>query len=168
LGVAAVIPALFALLARATPGKPIHILFFTYPAKVNALFILVSFATSGIYLSFQMVVVAALIARIKGWRPRGFNLGRWAYPVYVVAIIYGVGMLVNIVFPSALSDPRAALFNYGWMTLIVMFVILIIGAIVYLARQPQLRRAGGPVVDRAGRDTEEGVAVGAGSSPVSD
>lgn len=138
--VATILPALFALLARATPSKPVHILFFTYPAKVNALFILVSFATSGIYLSFQMVVLGTLIGRIRGWRPRGFDLGRWAYPVYIVALIYGVGMLLNIVFPSALSTPRAALFNYGWMTLVVMFVILVIGAIVYFAHQPHRRR----------------------------
>jgi amino acid transporter len=141
--VATVLPVLFALLARATPSKPVHILFFTYPAKVNALFILVSFATSGIYLSFQMVVLAALIARIRGWRPRGFNLGAWAYPVYIIGMIYGVGMLINIIFPSALSTPRAELFNYGWMTLVVMFVILVIGAVFYFARLPQLRRAGG-------------------------
>jgi hypothetical protein len=55
---------------------------------VNALFILVSFATSGIYLSFMMTVVGALIARLRGWRPAGFSLGRWAYPVYFVALAY--------------------------------------------------------------------------------
>jgi amino acid transporter len=136
--IATALPALFALLARATPSKPVHILFFTYPAKVNALFILVSFATSGIYLSFQMVVFGTFIARIRGWRPIGFNLGRWAYPVYVIGMIYGIGMLVNIVYPSALSSPRAALFNYGWMTLVVMFVILILGAIFYFAYRPHL------------------------------
>lgn len=54
-------------------------------------------------------------------------------------MIYGVGMLVNIVFPSALSSPRAELFNYGWMTLVVMIVILIIGAIVYIAHRPHMR-----------------------------
>lgn len=137
--VAAVLPALFALLARATPSKPVHILFFTYPAKVNALYILVSFATSGIYLSFQMVVLGALIARIRGWRPRGFDLGRWAYPVYVVSLLYGVGMLVNIVYPGALTTPRAELFNYGWMTLFVMAVILVIGAVFYVLHRPHLR-----------------------------
>jgi amino acid transporter len=86
-----------------------------------------------------MVVLAALIGRIRGWRPKGFDLGRWAYPVYVVAMIYGVGMLVNIVFPSALTSPRAELFNYGWMTLVVMVVILVIGAIVYVAHLPHKR-----------------------------
>jgi len=158
--VATVLPALFALLARATPSKPVHILFFTYPAKVNALFILVSFATSGIYLSFQMVVLAALIGRIRGWRPRGFDLGRWAYPVYVVAMIYGVGMLVDIVYPGPLSSPRAALFNYGWMTLVVMFVILVIGALVYLTHRPHLRQGDGQASALGdGRELGHGEAV---------
>ncbi len=162
--VVTVVPALFALLARATPSKPVHILFFTYPAKVNALFILVSFATSGIYLSFQMVVVAALVARIRGWRPRGFNLGKWAYPVYIVAIVYGVGMLVNIVFPGGLTTPRAALFNYGWMTLVVMFIIIVIGAIVYFAYRPHVR-GGAPSVVRGRMVTAPGPGPGVAGAP---
>lgn len=137
--VANVLPALFALHARATPPKPVHLHFFTCPAKVNALFILVSFATSGIYLSFQMVLLGALIGRIRGWRPASFDLGRWAYPVYIVAMIYGVGLLVNIVLPGALTSAHAEVFNYGWMTLVVMFLILVIGAVVYLAHQPLTR-----------------------------
>lgn len=136
IAVVAVIPILFALLTRFTPTKPVHILFLTYPAHVNALTILVSFATSGIYLSFMMVVLAALIARLRGWRPVGFNLGVWAYPVYVVALVYGVGMLVNIVYPSALTSGRASLFNFGWMTLAIMFVIVVIGAAYFLPARP--------------------------------
>ncbi|HUC15978.1 MAG TPA: APC family permease [Acidimicrobiales bacterium] len=145
LGLLTVLPALFALFARLTPSKPVHIWFVTYPAKVNALFILVSFATSGIYLSFQMVVLAAFVARLRGWRPQGFNLGRWAYPVYLVAMVYGIGMLINIIWPGSLTSPRAELFNYGWMTLAVMFVILVIGAVVYALGQPHLKSAPGPV-----------------------
>lgn len=50
--VAAVIPALFSLLVRFTPSEPIEIGFVTYPAELNALFVLVSFGVSGIYLAF--------------------------------------------------------------------------------------------------------------------
>ena len=40
---------------------------------------LVSFGTVGVYLGFQMVVLAALRARAKGWKPSGkYQLGRWA------------------------------------------------------------------------------------------
>jgi amino acid transporter len=86
-----------------------------------------------------MVVLAALVARLRGWRPRGFDLGRWAYPVYVVALVYGVGMLVNIVYPSALTSGRAALFNFGWMTLFIMFVIAVIGLVVFVTLRPHRR-----------------------------
>jgi amino acid transporter len=134
--VCAIVPALFALLARVNPSKPFHIGFITYPANVNALFILVSFATSGIYLSFMMTVVGALIARLRGWRPRGFTLGRWAYPVYFIALAYQVAVLLDIVYPSGLGSPRGALFNYDWLTLAVMFVIAVIGLAVFLVYRP--------------------------------
>jgi len=137
--VAGVLPVLFALLARVSPTHPIRLGFITYPANVNALFILVSFATSGIYLSFQLVVIGGLIARIRGWRPAGFNLGVWAWPVYGVAIVYGVGMFVNIVVPTGLTSPRGELYNYDWMTLAVMVVLLIIGGIYVLVSHPARR-----------------------------
>jgi amino acid transporter len=136
---AAVLPILFALLVHFTPSKPIHIGFITYPAQVNALFILVSFGVSGIYLAFQMVVIGGFIARLRGWRPDGeFSLGRWAMPVYVLAIIYGVLMIVNIVFPSGVSSGKG-LFNYDWMTLVIMVGIVVVGAIYYAIARPGLR-----------------------------
>ena len=134
--VSAVIAAAFSLLVHYTPSKPIHFLFITYPAKVNALTLLVSFGVSGIYLAFQMVVLAAILARLRGWRPTGFNLGGWAPLVYAGALIYGVAMLVNILIPTGLSSPRGALFNYDWMTLAVMVVIAVFGILYYVAARP--------------------------------
>ena len=43
----------------------------TYPAHVNALVALVSFGVSGIYLSFLLTVIGAIIARVRGWKPEG-------------------------------------------------------------------------------------------------
>jgi hypothetical protein len=134
--VAAVIAAMFSLLVRYTPSKPLHFGFITYPANVNALFILVSFGVSGIYLAFQLVVLATLIGRSRGWRPTGFSLGRWAMPVYVGALVYGVAMLVNILAPTGLGSPRGALFNYGWMTLVVVVIIAAAGAVYFLVARP--------------------------------
>jgi amino acid transporter len=138
--VAAVIPSLFAALARFTPSSNITIAFITIPAKVNALFLLVSFAVSGIYLSFLLVVVAALIARLRGWQAQGaFRLGRWAIPVMVVGCIWLVAMLVNILIPSGITSPRGALFNYDWITLLVVVIILAIGAVYTLIAHPARR-----------------------------
>lgn len=154
--VASVIPALFAVLARVTPSSNIAIAFITIPAKVNALFLLVSFAVSGIYLSFLLVVIAALIARLRGWQAQGaFRLGAWAIPVMVAGCIWLLAMLVNILIPSGITSPRGALFNYDWITLVVVVIIVAIGAVYTLVARPARRiqthtqRGAGPSVDPA-------------------
>ena len=66
----------------------------------KALTSIVSFAILGIYLGFQMVVLAALRARLKGWVPSGtFTLGRWGLPVTIAALTYGVLTMINIAWP---------------------------------------------------------------------
>jgi len=138
--VATIIPALFSLLVHTTPSKPITVGFITYPANVNALFVLVSFGVSGIYIGFQMVILASLVARIRGWRPQGpFQLGRWAIPINIGALVYGIVMIVNVMLPSGLNSPRAQLFNYDWMTILVAFVIALLGLIYYLIDRPDRR-----------------------------
>jgi amino acid transporter len=123
-----VVPFLFLLLVLVNPSKPVHILWFDYPANVNALYALVSFATSGIYLAFFLTVFGALIARMRGWKPSGsFTLGRWGVPVTIAGASYLLLMLLNIVWPSALDSGRAV-FNYGWVTLLVMAIIVGFGA----------------------------------------
>ncbi|QIK64311.1 amino acid permease [Leucobacter viscericola] len=66
----------------------------------DALTAMVGFGTVGIYAGFQMVVLAALRARILGWKPAGkFQLGFWAYPVNIVALVWGLAAVVNIIWP---------------------------------------------------------------------
>jgi amino acid transporter len=138
--VAAVLPALFAVLAHFTPSSNVAIGFVTIPAKVNALLLLVSFAVSGIYLSFLLVVIASLIARVRGWEPQGvFRLGAWAYPVTIAGVVWLGVMLFNILLPSGITSPRAAFFNYDWMTLLVVVLIVVIGAVYTLVSRPARR-----------------------------
>ena len=134
--VGTVIPFLFLLLVLVNPSKPVHILWFDYPANVNALYALVSFATSGIYLAFFLTVFGALIARRRGWKPRGaFTLGKWGMPVTIGGALYLLLMLLNIVWPSPLASGRA-IFNYGWVTLLVMAIIVGAGAIYEAIARP--------------------------------
>lgn len=126
--VATIVPFLFLLLVLVNPSKPVHILWFDYPANVNALYALVSFATSGIYLAFFLTVLGALLARQRGWTPSGvFTLGRWGGPITVAGALYLLLMLLNIVWPGSLQSGRA-IFNYGWVTLLVMAAIVATGA----------------------------------------
>jgi amino acid transporter len=134
--IGAIVPVAATLLVNINPATNHKFLFITYPAGVNALVSLVSFAVSGIYLSFLMTVVGAAIARSRGWQPAGsFTLGRWGWPVTIGAIVYLGLMLINVVAPTGLSSGRA-LFNIDWITLAVMFVIAAVGAVVYLVARP--------------------------------
>lgn len=128
----AVVTALFVLLEFASPTHNIKIGFITYPANTNVLVSLVSFGVSGIYLSFLLTVIGAMVARSRGWIPEGrFRLGRWAWPVTIVAALYLLLMLVNVVAPTGLTSPRAY-FNLDWITLVVMFVVAVAGVVFFL------------------------------------
>jgi amino acid transporter len=88
------VPAL--MVAGAIPAAIICLGYFTE----NALQVIVSFCTAGIYIAFQMVVAAALYARLRGWRPNGqFSLGALGYPVIVAGLSYGVFTIGNILWP---------------------------------------------------------------------
>ena len=135
--VGALVPVLFTLLVNINPAKDVHILWFTFPAGINALTALVSFGVSGIYLSFLLTVIGSMIARSRGWVPEGaFRLGRWAWPVSVVAASYLALMLINVLIPTGLSSPRGALFNLDWITLVVVLGILVVGAIYFFVARP--------------------------------
>jgi amino acid transporter len=145
----AVVTALFVLLEFASPSHNVHILWFTYPANTNVLVSLISFGTSGIYLSFFLTVVGAGIARARGWVPEGkFQLGRWAWPVIIVAGVYLLVILVDMVAPTGLTSPRGY-FNLDWITLVVMIIVLIVGVILFLLAR------GGRELDQHLRDDAE-------------
>ncbi|MCK8686910.1 APC family permease [Pseudomonas umsongensis] len=87
----------------------------------DAVATIVGFAAIGIYVAFQLIVVAALIARAKGWRPSGqFTLGAWGLWVNLGALVYGVCAIVNMVWPR--SPDAAWYINYSMIltTLVVM------------------------------------------------
>jgi amino acid transporter len=100
----------------------------------NAVNTIVSFAAAGIYIAFQMLVLGALIARLKGWKPSGpFTLGSLGVPINVLALAYGVSAIVNMLWPRSPNDPWYS--NYGMMVtaagIIVLGLIYMVGARPY-------------------------------------
>jgi amino acid transporter len=105
-------------------------------------------ATGMIYLSYLIGNVALLRARLKGW-PRvkaPFSLGGWGLPLNVLALAYGGGMLVNMAWPRAATNPRPANeapaldFHWHWLNRqpvlwTVLGVVLVVGAAYYAAVQ---------------------------------
>ncbi len=62
---------------------------------------IIAWATVGTYIVYQMVVAGAIYARRKGW-PKDkayFNLGRWGWPVNIIALAYGVFMIIDLSWP---------------------------------------------------------------------
>ncbi|MNF45322.1 Putrescine importer PuuP [compost metagenome] len=88
----------------------------------DAVATIVGFAAIGIYLAFQMIVLAALYARARGWKPNGkFNLGRWGLLVNIGALVYGIGAIINMAWPRT---PDAAWYiNYS----MVVSTVIVIG-----------------------------------------
>ena len=101
----------------------------------DALVAIISFAAMGMYLGFQMVVLASLRARLKGWKPAGkFQLGRWGVPVNVLALLWGVLGMVNMAWPRT---PEAGWFA-NYIVLISSIVVLGIGGLYLAIRKPHL------------------------------
>ena len=101
--------------------------------RVNVNALVVSYAVVGIYLSFQAVVAARLVAGLRGFKPRSgpglFSLGALSAPVAVAALVYGIGMIVNLCWPRP-ADSVAA-----WLTLGAALAIVLPGlAIVMMKR----------------------------------
>jgi urea carboxylase system permease len=105
-------------------------------------------ATGMIYLSYLIGNAALLRARLRGWpkTQAAFSLGRWGLPLTVLALIYGGGMFVNMLWPRAATNPRPATeapalnFHWHWLNAkpvlwSVLGVIVIVGAIYFVLVQ---------------------------------
>jgi amino acid transporter len=135
-------------LSRMSPGRHVPanalIVMGTIPAIIalsalwlqDAIATIISFAAVGIYISFQMIVLAALLARNKGWRPAGpYTLGKWGYLVNVLALAYGVGAIINILWPRSPNDPWYV--DYGM--LVTTIGVIILGGIYMISAKPYER-----------------------------
>jgi amino acid transporter len=114
--VATIIPAIITLLPSATVAK------------------IITFAVIGIYIGFQSVVLAAIVARRRGWTPSGaFNLGRWGMTVNVLALIYGVSAIVilSIKTPAATDE-----FIDKWLVPVSAGIVALVGLVWLLVARP--------------------------------
>lgn len=101
-----------------------------------------SFAVLGIYVAFQMVVLASLRQRTKGWRPAGpFSLGRLGVVVNVLALAYGVFAIYLLAKPGESGDVFT-----DWVVLIGLGVVAISGLLYLLVARPD-RKSDAPEGD---------------------
>jgi amino acid transporter len=89
------------------------------------------------YIAFQMVVIAALRARGKGWKPAGaFSLGKWGLLVNLGALAYGVFSCVVMAMPS--NDMSLSTLD-RWIALVGIAVVVATGGLYLLIAKPHLR-----------------------------
>jgi urea carboxylase system permease len=105
-------------------------------------------ATGMIYLSYFIGNIALLRARLRGWpkTKAPFSLGRWGLPLTLLALLYGGGMLLNMLWPRAATNPRPTPeapsldFHWHWLnTKPVLWstlgVIVVVGALYFVLFQ---------------------------------
>ncbi|MFT4232984.1 MAG: amino acid permease [Leucobacter sp.] len=91
-----------------------------------------SFAILGIYVAFQMVVLAALRQRFKGWKPAGpFSLGGLGMIINVVALAYGIFAMVLLATPGSSGS-----FFTDYVVLIGFAVVLVTGLLYLFIARP--------------------------------
>jgi amino acid transporter len=134
------------ILSRVSPGKHMPPAALWLAAAVPAFLVIidlfiegglvriVSFAALGIYLAFQMVVLAALRARIKGWKPGGtYTLGGWGMIVNVLALAYGLFGIWLLAKPYGVPEWS---FLDNWIVSISAVIIIAIGLVYMLVARP--------------------------------
>lgn len=101
-----------------------------------------AFAVIGIYISFQMVVLAALRQRLKGWKPAGeWSVGGWGMLVNILALAYGLCGIWLLAQPAESSD-----FIDRW-TVLVGLAVVVISGLIYMALARPFGRSNAPEND---------------------
>ncbi|MCM2578971.1 APC family permease [Streptomyces meridianus] len=133
------VPGYALLVAAVIPG----LIAFGSLISEKALIKIVSFAILGIYASFQMVVLAALRARLRGWVPQGeFTLGRWGLPVNVAALAYGIFAIINICWARTPEEP----WYDNYVVLLCGGIVLVVG-LIYMFTTHHYGRSNAPAGD---------------------
>ncbi len=87
---------------------------------------IISFATAGIYTAFAMVVLAAVIARMRGWVPAGpFKLGVWGWPITIAGLVFEVLAVINVVWPRPATPDTSMVMTF--LIPIVLLIVFILG-----------------------------------------
>jgi len=99
----------------------------------NTVGTIVSFAVVGIYAGFQMVVIGALFARRCGWKANGsFQLGYWAWPVNILALLWGIAAIAQMLRPSG----DGASWYVSWAMALIFLAVILCGAAYMLVFRP--------------------------------
>jgi urea carboxylase system permease len=113
-----------------------------------------------LYLAYLMVTVPMLVRRVTGWwssQPattdeggkRLFSLGRWGVAINLVAVLYGLAMMVNLAWPRPeIYDLAGGHPFLQYFAEIFIAVVIGGGALVFAIKKSAYRRAIGHELQR--------------------
>ncbi|CAA9405563.1 MAG: Urea carboxylase-related amino acid permease [uncultured Pseudonocardia sp.] len=105
--------------------------------------VITSIAIIMIYIAYLLVTVPMLLARLRGdWpgpdagRDGYFSLGRWGLPVNAVAVLWGTGMALNLIWPrqEVYNATEPFLWYLQWGAVLFIGLIVVVGLAWYLLR----------------------------------
>ncbi|KAA5826752.1 APC family permease [Saccharopolyspora hirsuta] len=102
---------------------------------------LITFGTSAFYLTFFLVALAALVARLRGtWVPAGrVRLGRPGTALNFGAVLWLGFEFVNITWPRALLAPVGAPWYQVWAAPLGTALIVLVGLVYFAVAKPRDR-----------------------------
>src|SRR5262249_23844862 len=98
-----------------------------------------------IYLAYLMVTGAMLVTRLRGHRVfgadavddqgrRAFSMGRAGLWINVAAVVYGLAMFVNLIWPrSSIYDPQGGHWYLQYFPLMFTAGTIAVGTLIYIA-----------------------------------
>jgi amino acid transporter len=98
---------------------------------------LVSIAIILFYVPYLCVTAPMLLRRLRGGWPNAdhgpyYHLGRWGLPINVVAVVYGLFMIVNLAWP------RTGVYGSGWYYqyggIMYPALVVLLGGAYYVAK----------------------------------
>ncbi|WP_213878896.1 amino acid permease [Pseudomonas sp. dw_358] len=112
--------------------------------------VLASVGTALIYLAYLLVTIPLLIKRLRGTWPikhsagqKEFSLGKWGLPANIVAVIWGVAMVLNLIWPRAEVYNATAPYHWylQWGGVLTVLIVTAAGALYYAVAQRGERSA---------------------------
>jgi amino acid transporter len=113
-----------------------------------------------LYVAYLCVTGPMLYRRLKGW-PKDlghqpdedgkpvFSLGRWGLPINIVAVLYGLGMAINLAWPrQSVYDPTGSSPALQYFALIILVITVVGGVVAFTVKKHDYRRAIGVLPER--------------------
>ena len=120
-----------------------------------------------LYAAYLGVTGPMLVQRFRGWGKQFegqldevgkplFSLGRWGLAVNIIAVVYGIAMMVNLAWPRAdVYDPAGESPVLQYFAIIFVGATVVLGAVAFAVKKKDYRRAIGHLPKNAAVDPAE-------------